>query len=273
MVFKYMHEHPAPDETCQAWQGKNQVCDPVHVCQNCVPVDAMSQFGLDSQCFAMPTFTGYGVSTYGQLRGEEAMMKEIYARGPITCAFVVQPDKFVMNYSQNAAQHEGVWVSEEKTTFAQTDHDISVAGWGETPSGLKYWVVRNSWGTYWGDQGWFKIARGRNSMQIEADCAWAVPTFEGLSAAMEGKVLGDYMRGPRPFSSSPLPAVGLPASGVALAVSTPASFWVAAVSLGAVTGLLAAFMATMLAGRRGRGLWRSSSEPSSASKAPLLTDA
>lgn len=33
----------------------------------------------------------------------------------------------------------------------QIDHVMEVAGWGETPMGQKYWVVRNSWGTYWGE--------------------------------------------------------------------------------------------------------------------------
>ena len=36
-------------------------------------------------------------------------------------------------------------------------------------------IGRNSWGTYWGELGWFKIRRGHNDCQIESACSWAVP--------------------------------------------------------------------------------------------------
>ena len=38
-------------------------------------------------------------------------------------------------------------------------HAIKAVGWG-TEDGTDYWIMANSWGTKWGEKGFFKIKRG-----------------------------------------------------------------------------------------------------------------
>lgn len=38
------------------------------------------------------------------------------------------------------------------------DHAVNMVGWGVSDAGKEYWIVRNSWGTAWGENGYIRIA-------------------------------------------------------------------------------------------------------------------
>lgn len=40
-------------------------------------------------------------------------------------------------------------------------------------------IGRNSWGTYWGENGWFRIQMHHDNLGIEQDCDWGVPIPDG----------------------------------------------------------------------------------------------
>lgn len=94
-------------------------------------------------------------------------MNELYARGPIAVAINAMAPGFI--------DHTGPSVYCDSTgANTTTDHAVSVVGWG-VYEGQDYWLVRNSWGTYWGDQGFIKVCKGVGNIAIESYASWATP--------------------------------------------------------------------------------------------------
>lgn len=78
-----------------------------------------------------------------------AIKQELATNGPLEGAFTVYEDFF--NYQSGVYYHVSGSVA--------GGHAIKVLGYG-TEGGLDYWLCANSWGTSWGEQGFFKIKQG-----------------------------------------------------------------------------------------------------------------
>ena len=59
-------------------------------------------------------------------------------------------------------------------------HAVRVVGWGEE-NGTKYWKVANSWNSYWGENGYFRILRGSDECDIEDNMmsSWNLGKWSG----------------------------------------------------------------------------------------------
>jgi KDEL-tailed cysteine endopeptidase len=39
------------------------------------------------------------------------------------------------------------------------NHAVNMIGYGTDANGYKYWLLKNSWGTSWGEKGFFRVKR------------------------------------------------------------------------------------------------------------------
>lgn len=196
-VFEFMQRYGLPDESCLPYNATdnskyshtNGTCPPEGYCMNCMYTPESPS---KAQCFPVTKMVRYRAKKYGFLSGELAIMKELQ-KGPVVCGIACS-DEFSYNYKG------GIFI--DKTNFTEIDHDVEIVGWGEE-NGVKYWHIRNSWGTYWGMNGFFKIIRGDNNLGIEADCAYIEPDITEEELVWEEKLqYGGSIYGIVPFTDA-----------------------------------------------------------------------
>lgn len=100
-----------------------------------------------------------------------AMMRDIQQNGSIVASIKNGPS-FNLYGGGIFLRNAEIIEIDNQWTKDHGGHAIRIVGWGEE-DGVKYWLVANSWGREWGEQGWIRIARGVMEMDIEKRPAYA----------------------------------------------------------------------------------------------------
>ncbi|XP_014246983.1 cathepsin L-like [Cimex lectularius] len=111
----------------------------------------------DGKCKYNPSDSGATDFGYVSISpGDEDMLKAAVATvGPISIAIDASHHSF-HNYQ------EGVY-NEPKCNVNLLDHAVLVVGYGTTDKNEDYWLVKNSWGTSWGMDGYIMMARNQDN--------------------------------------------------------------------------------------------------------------
>jgi cathepsin X len=171
-VYEHIYKNGIPDETCQQYVAEdpeNAHCSGKQICEQCSqPAPSTKDEDGKVRCNVVSRYKNYYIKEYGRISGAKQMKAEIFNRGPIDCVIEVT-QKFHDSYK------EGIY--EEIKHQVEINHAISIVGYG-VEKGIEYWVVRNSWGSHWGEKGFFRIRMYKNNLGIETDCNFAIPSYE-----------------------------------------------------------------------------------------------
>jgi len=115
-------------------------------------------------------FHFYSVAGVPADKGSEYDIRHnIYMWGPVSTGMQIYPDFYTFDPKNDIYEWTGIGPR-------VGGHGVEIVGWGEE-RGKKYWIIKNSWGTKWGMDGYFRMIRGTNNCKIEENVITGVPDF------------------------------------------------------------------------------------------------
>jgi C1A family cysteine protease len=104
--------------------------------------------------------TGF-LKSYGYIIGNEEVLEQaLFLLGPLALGVNARTEKF-FDY--------GMGIFDDPECNSQINHGVTLVGYGidRTFSPPKpYWIIRNSWGISWGENGYMRMIRGKNMCGI-----------------------------------------------------------------------------------------------------------
>jgi len=166
------------------------------------PVSTIPYSGKDGKCPLKKPYhkqiagraTGYKyIGGYYGASSEPAMRRELFDHGPIVVGFEANPE--IQAYDGGIFNSKVRYPTQDH--FERVNHAVLITGFGEQ-NGEKYWKVKNSWGPDWGENGFFRMKRGVDNLNIEH---MSVAVYPSLGAVEPSKAKKAMRSGGASFGS------------------------------------------------------------------------
>ncbi|XP_041360896.1 dipeptidyl peptidase 1-like [Gigantopelta aegis] len=139
---------------------------------SCFPYSARDEPCKMSQCRRYYTRDYYYVGGFYGACNEALMRIELVKNGPIAVSFEVYPD--FPSYKGGIYIHTKL--ADRFNPWEITNHVVLIVGYGrDLKSGVPFWIVKNSWGNKWGEDGYFRIRRGTDECSMESMAVGITP--------------------------------------------------------------------------------------------------
>lgn len=102
----------------------------------------------------------HGPSRVQEHLSEEDIIRALLEHGPLY-VLIYGESSILQNYKSGILDHPDC--------YQETNHAVLLVGYDEHS-----WLVKNSWGPYWGEQGYFRLVRGKNMCGINSEIAYAI---------------------------------------------------------------------------------------------------
>ena len=123
-AFKYVESNPLCSDLEEPYEATNDECV---ICHDGIKID---------ECISVPS-------------GNQTALKMAVSRGPVSVA--IEADTVIFQ------EYSGGIINSDKCG-TELDHGVLIVGYGEEDR-LPFWIVKNSWGREWGEEGYVRIAR------------------------------------------------------------------------------------------------------------------
>jgi cathepsin F len=97
-------------------------------------------------------------------QNEDQIAAALVANGPLSIAVNANP--FQM-YTSGILRP-----TKRSCNPAELDHGVTLVGFG-VEKGVKYWIIRNSWGSSWGEDGYIRLERGTGACGMNTNVSTA----------------------------------------------------------------------------------------------------
>lgn len=155
-LYDFLKNHGLPTEECVPYRSHNKT-------------EGVCQANTCTNTTHKAPFEAKKCNRTNYIVGSEAIKHELYYSGPLYCTF----DR----YSDFDNYKSGIYykVATDGNVRVEMHRAAKLIGWG-VENDIHFWMLTNSWGDKWGENGNFRVRAGEvNVCEIAAACEPVVP--------------------------------------------------------------------------------------------------